>query len=251
LPRFPIRIRFSKRGPLPFRYVFLLTFVFFMFTTALSLWIVNKEIQPILMEIAETETKRIANLVISNAIEQQFLKEDKEMSDLVIVHKDSDGKIASVDFNTAVVNRIYAKTDDYVMESLKAATEGRIERLVLPEVEKKKGESRGIIYYIPFGQITNNSLLGNLGPRIPVQFQVIGNVETQVTKEIKPFGINSALIEIDIHVSVDIQVVIPFASKTTTVSTNLPIAMHVIQGEVPQFYNNGGNGGSSFSIPSH
>ena len=251
MPRFSARPRLLRRGPLPFRYVFLLTFVFFMFSTALSLWIVNKSIEPVLMEIAETETKRIANLVINNAIEQQFLKENQEINDLVVVQKDANGKIASVDFNTAVINRILAKTDDYVMESLKAATEGRIERLVLPEVESGKGESRGIIYYIPFGQVTNNSLLGNLGPRIPVQFQVIGNVASEVTKEIKPFGINSALIEVDIHVSVDIQVVIPFASKVATVTTDIPIAMHVLPGEVPQFYNNGGNVGPSLHVPSH
>jgi sporulation protein YunB len=251
LPRFPAGPRLSRRGPLPFRYVFLLTFVFFMFTTALSLWIVNKSFEPVLMEIAEKETKRIANLVINNAIEQQFLKDNPEMSDLITVQKDENGKIASVDFNTAIVNRILANTDDYVMQSLKAATEGKIEELELSGVEPENGKNSGIIYYIPIGQVTNNSLLSNLGPRVPVQFQIIGNVLSDVTKEIKPFGINNVLIEVDIHVSVDIQVVIPFAAKAATVSTKIPIAMHVIQGEVPEFYNNGGNVNPSFKVPSH
>lgn len=237
MPRFPARLR---KGPLPLRYVFLLTFVFFMFATAVSLWIVNKAIEPVLMEIAEKETKRIANLVINNAIEQQFLKENTEMSDLITVQKDESGKIASVDFNTAVVNRILAKTDDYVMQSLKAATEGKIAELEFPDDKSEKEKNNGIIYYIPIGQVTDNALLGNLGPRVPVQFQLIGNVTSDVTKEIKPFGINNALIEVDIHVSVDIQVVIPFATKAATVSTDIPIAMQVIQGEVPEFYNNGG-----------
>lgn len=245
--RFPARL---KKGPLPFRYVFLLTLVFFMFATAISLWIVNKAIEPVLMEIAEKETKRIANLVINNAIEQQFLKEKTDMSDLITVQKDESGKIASVDFNTAVVNRILAKTDDYVMQSLKAATEGKIAELELPDAKLDKEENNGIIYYIPIGQITDNSLLGNLGPRVPVQFQLIGNVSSDVTKEIEPFGINNALIEVDIHVSVDIQVVIPFATKAATVSTDLPIAMQVIQGEVPEFYNDGGNVNPSFKVPS-
>ncbi|MED4905273.1 sporulation protein YunB [Parageobacillus thermoglucosidasius] len=247
MPRFPARLR---KGPLPLRYVFLLTFVFFMFATAVSLWIVNKAIEPVLMEIAEKETKRIANLVINNAIEQQFLKENTEMSDLITVQKDESGKIASVDFNTAVVNRILAKTDDYVMQSLKAATEGKIAELEFPDDKSEKEKNNGIIYYIPIGQVTDNALLGNLGPRVPVQFQLIGNVTSDVTKEIKPFGINNALIEVDIHVSVDIQVVIPFATKAATVSTDIPIAMQVIQGEVPEFYNDGGNVNPSFKVPS-
>ncbi|OQP15927.1 sporulation protein YunB [Geobacillus zalihae] len=245
-----LRPRFVRKGPLPFRYVFLLTFVFFMFSTAVSLWIVNKGIKPVLMEIAETETKRIANLVINNAIEQQFQKDNPEFRQLVTVQKDESGKIVSVDFDTAVINRILSETDDHVMESLKAATEGRLERMVLPEVESGTGNSRGIIYYIPLGKITDNVLLANLGPRIPVQFQIVGNVDSEVTKEIRAYDINSFFIEIDIHVSVDIQVVIPFASKISNVTTDIPVVMRFIPGEVPQFYNkNGGQVGPSIQLP--
>ncbi|MBB6281842.1 sporulation protein YunB [Geobacillus subterraneus] len=244
------RPRLLRKGPLPFRYVLLLTFVFFMFSTAAGLWIVNKSMKPLLMEIAETETKRIANLVINNAIEQQFQKDNPEFQQLVSVRQDANGKIVSVDFDTAIMNRILSETDDHVMESLKAATEGRIERMVLPEVESGQGNSRGIIYYIPLGQVTNNALLANLGPRIPVQFQIVGNVDSEVTKQIHAYDINSFFIEIDIHVAVDIQVIIPFASKVSTVTTDMPIVMRFIPGEVPQFYNKGGGPvGPSLQLP--
>ncbi|ASS86990.1 sporulation protein YunB [Geobacillus lituanicus] len=245
-----LRPRFVRRGPLPFRYVFLLTFVFFMFSTAAGLWIVNKGIEPVLMEIAETETKRIANLIINNALEKQFEEENPKFQELVTVQQDNSGRIVSVDFNAEAINRILEEIDDHVMASLKAATEGRIERMVLPEVESGQGDSRGIIYYIPLGQVTNNVLLANLGPRVPVQFQIVGNVDSEVTKEIRAYDINSFFIEIDIHVSVDIQVVIPFASKISNVTTDIPVVMRFIPGEVPQFYNkNGGSLGPSVPLP--
>ncbi|EPR30162.1 sporulation protein YunB [Geobacillus zalihae] len=245
-----LRPRFVRRGPLPFRYVFLLTFVFFMFSTAAGLWIVNKGIEPVLMEIAETETKRIANLIINNALEKQFEEENPKFQELVTVQQDNSGRIVSVDFNAEAINRILEEIDDHVMASLKAATEGRIERMVLPEVESGQGDSRGIIYYIPLGQVTNNVLLANLGPRVPVQFQIVGNVDSEVTKEIRAYDINSFFIEIDIHVSVDIQVVIPFASKISNVTTDIPVVMRFIPGEVPQFYNkNGGQVGPSVPLP--
>ncbi|RXS85250.1 sporulation protein YunB [Geobacillus sp. PK12] len=245
-----LRPRFVRRGPLPFRYVFLLTFVFFMFSTAAGLWIVNKGIEPVLMEIAETETKRIANLIINNALEKQFEEENPKFQELVTVQQDNSGRIVSVDFNAEAINRILEEIDDHVMASLKAATEGRIERMVLPEVESGQGDSRGIIYYIPLGQVTNNVLLANLGPRVPVQFQIVGNVDSEVTKEIRAYDINSFFIEIDIHVSVDIQVVIPFASKISNVTTDIPVVMRFIPGEVPQFYNkNGGQVGPSIQLP--
>lgn len=68
-------------------------------------------------------------------------------------------------------------------------------------------------------------------------------------KTIQPFGINNALVEIAVHIEVNVQVVIPFATKPATVSTDIPIAMRIIQGEVPNFYNNGGNSDPSFEIP--
>ncbi|AMX82428.1 sporulation protein YunB [Geobacillus subterraneus] len=245
-----VRPRLLRRGPLPFRYVFLLTFVFFMFSTAASLWIVNKGMKPVLLEIAETETKRIANLVINNALEQQFSKENPEFQKIVTLQQDQNGKVVSVDFNTEIINRILEETDDHVMESLKAATEGRIERMVLPEVESGQGNSRGIIYYIPLGQVTNNALLANLGPRIPVQFQIVGNVDSEVTKQIHAYDINNFFIEVDIHVAVDIQVIIPFASKISTVTSDIPLVMRFIPGEVPQFYNKGsGPVGPSLQLP--
>lgn len=221
-----------------------------MFSTAAGLWIVNKGIEPVLMEIAETETKRIANLIINNALEKQFEEENPKFQELVTVQQDNSGRIVSVDFNAEAINRILEEIDDHVMASLKAATEGRIERMVLPEVESGQGDSRGIIYYIPLGQVTNNVLLANLGPRVPVQFQIVGNVDSEVTKEIRAYDINSFFIEIDIHVSVDIQVVIPFASKISNVTTDIPVVMRFIPGEVPQFYNkNGGQVGPPVPLP--
>lgn len=244
------RPRLLRKGPLPFRYVLLLTFVFFMFSTAAGLWIVNKGMKPVLMEIAETETKRIANLVINNALEEKFRKENPEFQQIVTLQRDNNGKIVSVDFNTEIINRILEQTDDHVMESLKAATEGRLERKVLPEVETGSGDSRGIIYYIPLGQITHNALLANLGPRIPVQFQIVGNVDSEVTKEVHAYDINSFFIEVNVHIAVDIQVIIPFASKISTVTSDIPLVMRFIPGDVPQFYNKGsGPVGPSLQLP--
>ncbi|WP_342753906.1 hypothetical protein [Bacillus sp. PK3_68] len=49
----------SKRGPLPLRYVFLITLVLFTFSTAASLWIINKNVKPTLIGYAHAETKKL------------------------------------------------------------------------------------------------------------------------------------------------------------------------------------------------
>jgi sporulation protein YunB len=246
------RGRLLRRRPLPIRYVFLLTFIFFILSTAVSLWVINRGIEPTLMAIAEKETRRLANLVITSAINQQIAEDDFDVENFIKVQQDESGKISFVDFNTAVVNRVLAKTTNRVQKNLKAAAEGNLTELEFPDVqiETNQAKNKGIIYYIPLGQATNNILLGNLGPRIPVRFYVIGDVNSDVKKNIQPFGINNALVEISIHIEVNIQIIIPFATKTATVQNDIPVAIQIIPGEVPDFYNNSDGVNPSFEVPS-
>jgi sporulation protein YunB len=248
----PFRGRFMRRRPLPIRYVFLLTFVFFILSTAVSLWVINKGIEPTLMAIAEKETRRLANLVINSAINQQIAEDDFDVENFITVQQDERGRISSVDFNAAVVNRVLAKTTNRLQRNLKAASEGNLTELEFPDVqiETDNLQNKGIVYYIPLGQATNNILLGNLGPRIPVRFYVIGDVISDVKKNIQPFGINNALVEIAVHIEVNIQIIIPFATKTATVKNDIPVAMQIIQGDVPNFYNNGNGVNPSLELPS-
>ncbi|MCA1031613.1 sporulation protein YunB [Bacillus timonensis] len=241
-----------RGGPLPFRYVFLLTFVFFIFSTAAGLWIINKGIEPTLMRYAENETKRIATLVIKNAITKQINEDELNQEELVIIEKDANGKITSAGFNTSVIQRVLAKTTNNVERYLKFVNEGNIDALELPDVEIEKDEKtkrEGFFYEIPLGQATNNALLGNLGPRVPVRFFVIGDVMSDVKTEVEPFGINNALYKISIHLEVSVQVIIPFSTKEIVVPTNIPIVLRSINGDVPQYYNNGGDDSPALELP--
>ncbi|WP_043964978.1 sporulation protein YunB [Anoxybacillus thermarum] len=239
----------KRRKPLPIRYIFLITFIFFIISTVASLWFINRGIEPTLMAIAEKETRRLANLVINNAINQQIAEDDFRVENFIKIEKDEHGKISAIDFNATVVNRVLAKTTNRVQRNLKAASEGKLSALEFPDVQIETEKEQGIVYYIPLGQATNNVLLGNLGPHIPVRFYVIGDVHSDVNKNIRPFGINNALIEIAIHIEVNVQIIIPFATKTATIQNDIPVAIQIIQGEVPQFYNQGGEGNTSIEIP--
>ncbi|MEK3807297.1 sporulation protein YunB [Bacillus sp. FSL H8-0547] len=238
------RSRPHKKGPLPFRYVFLLSLVFFILSTAAGLWIVNKGIEPTLMTVAETETKRIATLVIQNAINKD-IKEDVDAEEMFVVDTDEKGNVTTIDFNAKFVRSVLAKTTDKIQANLREASKGNIDALELPEGEllTKDKQGEGIIYSIPLGQATNNALIGNLGPKVPVRFYVVGEVQTDVKETIQQYGINNALIEIAVEIEVNVEVVIPFSTRTATVRNNIPIAIKAVQGQVPSYYN--GGGGSS------
>ena len=65
---------------------------------------------------------------------------------------------------------------------------------------------------------------------------LIGDVITDVDTNLKSYGINNALVNIDVNVTVSIKVILPFKSNTISTTTNIPIAMKLIQGEVPNYY---------------
>jgi sporulation protein YunB len=245
------RGRLPRKGPLPFRYVFLLTFVFFTFSTAMGLWMINKGIEPTLMKYAETQTKQIATSVISSA-EYKASAGGMDIKDIIeYVPDDEEGVI--VKLNTEIIRSVMKETQRLVQMNLREAEKGNFHFLESPDVEMDidlSKKNKGIVYEIPLGQASNIALLGNLGPKIPVRFNAVGEVEVDVKPELKPFGINNAWVAVYIEVKVDVQIIVPFATSVTTVRQDIPVAMGTIPGKVPQFYNGGGEGSNpSIEVP--
>jgi sporulation protein YunB len=110
-------------------------------------------------------------------------------------------------------------------------------------------QNDGILYEIPLGRITDNAILSSIGPNIPVQFLLIGDVHTDIKRTFKEYGINSARHEVSIYVEVTVQVIIPFATEKKTISNSIPIIDIIERGEVPQYYNDGGDADPSIELP--
>jgi sporulation protein YunB len=230
-------------------FIFLISLLVCVLMTIQGLWIIDRGIEPTLIRVAESQTKRIAEYVINKAVNKR-VAEGLDVENLITVQTDQNGMVSTIDFNAAIVNSVLAETSHLVQENLQHAEEGNLELLQESVnsdlIDKNKVHNKGIIYEVPLGQATNNILLANLGPKIPVRFTVIGDIISDVKKTIQPYGINNALVEIAIEIEVSVQIIIPFATKETKVSSTIPVAMRIIQGGVPNYYNNG----SSDKMPS-
>ncbi|WP_307285543.1 sporulation protein YunB [Bacillus sp. SORGH_AS_0510] len=235
------RRRLTKRGPLPFRYVMLLTFVFFLFSTATGLWLVNRGIEPTLMRYAESETRNIASLVINRAITKRTTNVG-DNNEVIKIVPGSNGKGQNAQLNTDLINRVLAETTAQIQKNLKTAKRGEIALLETDvEIETENtAKEDGIVWYVPLGQATNISLLGNIGPKIPVKFHAIGEVEPDVHIQTKEMGINNTWVEVSVDIVVSVQIITPFATKITKLKQSIPVGGSLVEGEVPQFYNGGG-----------
>jgi sporulation protein YunB len=243
------RRRHVRWGPLPFRYVLLISFVFFIFSTAAGLWIVNRAIEPTLMKYAESQTRKIASLVINKAIE----KKTTNVEDINnVIEIKSNGKVFTI--KTSVINQALADTVAEIQKNIKEVERGSFPSLtsisdVEIETDTKKNSDGFIIWYVPLGQATKNALFGNLGPKIPIKFNAIGDIQPDVKMKATPMGINNTWIDASLHLVVSVQIITPFQTKITKLTETIPIAAGLIQGDVPQYFNGGSGSSPAIQLP--
>ena len=197
----------------------------------------SNKVSDIFMSYAESETTKLMTLVINKSVTKQMANsfDDKLLFDIV---KDAAGNIKLIDFNSLEVNKTLNMITNLVALNLKMIEEGNIEMVDIfdnseYDVSKLK---KGVIYEIPMGAVTKSSLIANLGPKIPVRMHIIGDVVSNLETNVKEYGINNALIEIGVSVSVNSLVNLPFVSKKITVSTVIPLSLKLIQGNIPSYY---------------
>jgi sporulation protein YunB len=232
-----------RKGPLPFRYVILISFTLFVFITLQGLWLVDRGIEPTLMHVAQRKTEEIASLAINEAIINKLF-DSIDMKDILISKEDKDGNIVYAGVNQQIVNKVQNQSAIVVQEFLKEIEEGRIPKSIESDeigLTKNHSNDPGVIMSIPLGQATENSLLANLGPKIPIKFTIVGDVNTDIEEKIETVGINNTWISINIIVTVKAKVVIPFATETATVTRPIQIMGQFIPGEVPIYYNQSGD----------
>ncbi len=219
------------------------------FCASLLIKYFSNKAAPFFMSYAESETRKLTTLIINKAVTKQIANDFNE-EDLFDIIKDNEGRVQIITYNSKNVTKILNSITSLVQLNLKAIEEGNIDLLELPDDTLNNYDSnlleKGIIYEIPFGAISNSSLLSNVGPKIPVKFNLIGDVVSGIDTNIKEYGINNALLEVGVSINVTTRINLPFVSDEITVSTIIPISMKIIEGSIPNFY--AGNIKSSFKI---
>ena len=201
--------------------------------------IFNNHIKPIFLKIARSETRKIATLIINDAVGKQ-LADNLTFDNLFNITTDNNGNITSIDFNSIIVNKVLTTTTSTAILNLKYIEEGKIELLELPDsaiVSYDKDDlKKGIIYNIPTGVIFGNTILSNIGPKIPVKFSLIGSVTSNINTKITNYGINNALIEVYVDISVELEVILPLMTDNVLVTSSIPIAIKLVQGNIPEYF---------------
>ena len=187
----------------------------------------------------EAEARKIVSLIINTSMSKNMFDE-VGVSDLLMISKNSYGNIKDIDINTYKETLILDAVISKIEKKLDAMEKGDFDSLDIDlrdvsEIYYDRIKD-GIVYYIPFGSMTGSGFISNIGPYIPIKLILIGDVIANLDSNIREYGINNAMIEVDVNVRVTMLVSFAFISKRIEVKSSRPIIMKIIQGEIPDYY---------------
>ena len=208
----------------------LITFILLIIFTFIILVFLSNKVMPFYMNYSEAEMKRVVTTVINKSVTEEVTNQ-LEVDSLFVLKKENDNTII-VDFDPVIVNRVMSKISDVVYNNLKLIS--KKDKLTLEKYNLDES-----YFYIPSGIIFNTTMLNNIGPRIPIDLEIISSVNPNLKTEVTEYGINNSLIEVYINVIVDVKMILPMYSNTMQIVVVVPLAVKLIQGEVPKYYQRG------------
>lgn len=246
------RKRKVSKSPPPMQNILGITLVVFVLMIIFSIVIIDKGLKPTLMDIAETKTTEFATRGINTAVR---FAENYSYDELLNITYNEEGNVATYNWNSSVISEINRVATDRVEEYFRYMNSGEppdyenslFEPEEFEDTTENLPEKDPTVIEIPIGQATGNSILANLGPKIPVNFEIVGNVRTNIKREEEPLGLNGSWVSLYVKVEADVQIVIPFSTDVKTVSTEIYIDGGALMGDIPEFW--GGGDGSSIAVP--
>lgn len=171
---------------------------------------VNTTIKPTLHQLAEYEARAATAQAMQAAVSAR-LKATPDLCDTLYTQQ---GGLVQLD--TAQANAAKAQLLDAIQQNLAA----------MPETA----------YYIPFGSLTNNSLLSGLGPGWAFSLRPQGYVQGKIRETTQSLSINTTRCTAVLELTVTVNMVLDGRTATLTVTDTVPLASILVCGDIPNAY---------------
>ena len=198
----------------------------------LFIYYFEKKLGNDLIQCGENQVKYIANIIINTSI-KNYLDNEEKINFLI---KEEN----LIRYNTKQINKTTTNITRLIENNLQKMIKGNIKDIniyqdkITQEYYEKLND--GIIYTVSIGTATGSSLLSNLGPKIPLKLKLVGETTTNIESNVKEYGLNNALVEINAIVKTTINIQMPFLSKEIPITNKIPLTMEIIQGNIPEYY---------------
>lgn len=185
--------------------------------TLIAYYYIEVSIRPTLATICEVQAKVIATRIINETVRNE-LNKDSVKDQILMPSYDNQGKINMI------------RTDAMVMNT--------ISNSIAKNVQQKISDLENQAFSIPLFTALDSQLMAGKGPKLHFTILPQGSVLVDFITEFEESGINQTRYKIYITTEVDMRVISPVATNSTTVKNNMLIAEIVIVGDVPDSYMN-------------
>ena len=203
----------AVKNRVPRRVLRLFLFIFSIFILVQAFLIIQNNLRPTIIALAQAKAKVLATEAINTAINQNIAK-DSRYEHLIFIQKDNEGNVILAEVNNMELARIQSLTTMHVQSTLK-------------ELKKQKIK-------VPLGQVLGSEIFANLGPKIPVTLVPVGTVRAKMEQSFQSSGINIVSHQVGIDITATVHIVIPFIRTEVNVNTYTPIVTATFFGRVPE-----------------
>ncbi len=168
-------------------------------------------------DIAISDARDAVTIAVNRCVSRMMTERGYSYQDFVTLEKDAEGGITAITTNTVQINALSSQ----IMQEIARAA-----------------DNESLDIRIQLGSLLGSNLLMGRGPEIPVQVRMLTSSFVRFDNDLISTGINQTRHVITLIADVDIDIMIPLSTVSTTVETEILIAETVIVGRVPDTYVN-------------
>ena len=144
--------------------------------------------------------------------------------------------IMSIDIDNNESNKLLKNIINDLEDIVKSIEKGNINNY--ENLEFLYGND-GIILLVPIGTSFNNTLLYDIGPKIPVKISFLENVDAYVDVDVEEYGINNSLVKLYINITLEQLIEMPIDKEKTVINYKFLLSSKLVNGKVPEIYGYG------------
>lgn len=204
-------MRFGRRKPKKIIWVGAFLIALFLFIY------IDFRLKASILQLSKSSVQLQGTEILNRIVNEEVVARVK-YDDMVVIHKDKDGKIVLIQPNTVVLNRLIASTVQVLSHSMGEMKEDRVD--------------------IPIGQLSGLKILAAWGPTMSVKIIPSSEVHVELEDRFEQAGINQTRHLISMNIATKMKVAVPYLSDEVEVGSTVPLAETIIVGDVPSNYVN-------------
>lgn len=191
---------------------FLVILIFIIVVLNIIIVFFDKRVMPAITEMATIMAKsQTLNIINEKSVE--ILSKEFNYDQMIKIQKNNEGNIILVQADTIKLNYLAAKLST--------------------ECNKELSEMKNSEIKVPLGWLSDKSVFYNLGPKITMGIEPMGNMSTSYESKFESAGINQTRHKIYLNVNAKIRLKLPMRNQDIEVTTQVPVSDTIIVGKIP------------------